>query len=221
MYDFDISVIINALPAIVEGLKLTVFISLISSVIAFLAGCVIAYLRISGFSLLNKLCVIYVEIVRNTPLLIQLYIYYKGLPGIGISLSPVTCGVIALSIYTSPFISEVVRSGINSIAKEQYQAARGLGLSEIQTFMLIIFPQAIRIIIPPLGSQFINLVKNSSLVSFIAVTDLFYVIYKGAADDFRFAEFFVAGALCYMILTGTVALFFNFMENKFRIPGSA
>ena len=116
-------------------------------------------------------------------------------------------------------MSEVLRSGINSIANEQREASKGLGLSELQTFRLIIFPQAVRIIIPPLGSQFINIIKNSSLVSFIAVTDLFYIIYKGAVDDFRFFEFFLIGAIIYISLTGTVAIITNMLEHKFNIPG--
>ena len=167
------------------------------------------------------MAVSYVEIIRNTPLLIQLYFIYKALPDFGLMLSPIACGILALSLYTGAFISEVLRSGINSVASEQYQASISLGLSKFQTFRLIILPQAIKIIIPPLGSQFINVIKNSSLVSFISVTDLFYGIYKGAVDDFRFFEFFITGALIYMMLTGTVALFTNLFENLFNLQGRA
>ena len=106
-----------------------------------------------------------------------------------------------------------------SITIEQHQAARGLGLSKLQAFRLVVFPQALKIVIPPLGSQFINLVKNSSLVSFIAVTDVFYVIYKGAVDDFRFFEFFTIGALIYMVLTGFIAIVSNLIEKSIKIPG--
>jgi len=213
MYNIDFNVIINALPQILEGIKITLFISVISSVAAFLIGLTTVFMRTMGGKLLRGLGGVYVEVIRNTPLLIQLYFVYKVLPSLNLNLDPIACGIIALSIYTGSYISEVLRSGVNSITSEQYQAARGLGFSKIQAFRLIIFPQAIRVVIPPLGSQFINLVKNSSLVSFIAVTDLFYIIYKGAVDDFRFLEFFVVGALIYMVLTGFIALISGMCEK--------
>lgn len=219
MYEIDINAVIKALPYILNGIKVTVFISVISSVLALVIGIITIFFRSQNLSFLKPLSVIYVELVRNTPLLIQLYIWYKGLPNIGINLSPILCGILALSFYTGAFISEVFRSGINSIADEQHEAARGLGLSNLQTFSLIVFPQAIRIIIPPLGSQFINLIKNSSLVSFIAVSDVFYIIYRESVTDFRFLEFFIAGAVIYMLLTGIVALMTNLLEHKFKMPG--
>lgn len=219
MYQFDINIVYQALPDLLEGLKFTVLISISSSILAFVIGCFVVFFRTMGNSLARFVLSSIVEIIRNTPLLIQLYILYKGLPSIGLNLSPVLCGITALSIYTGVFISEVLRAGISSIAKEQHEASKSLGLTSMQTFRLIIFPQAIKIIIPPLGSQFINLIKNSSLVSFIAVTDIFYVIYKGAVDDFRFFEFFLTGALIYMVLTGFVALITNLIEYKFKIKG--
>lgn len=219
MYQFDINIILETMPQILNGLWLTLFISVISSILAFITGVTIVFLRNTGSKPVRFLTGTYVEVIRNTPVLIQLYIWYKGFPNLDMNLPPIVCGILALSLYTGCYISEVMRSGINSIAHEQYEAARGLGLNRLQTFQLIIFPQAIRIIIPPLGSQFINLVKNSSLVSFIAVSDLFYVIYKGAVDDFRFFEFFLTGALFYMLVTGLIALASNILEHRFRIPG--
>lgn len=221
MYHIDLNIINYASIIILKGLKITVFISVISSFIAFIIGVATAYFRTSASVPCRIISYCYVEIVRNTPLLIQLYIYYKGLPEIGLKLSPILCGILALSIYTGAFISEVLRSGLNSIASQQNEAARGLGLTEFQTFIIVIFPQAIRIVIPPLGSQFINLVKNSSLVSFIAVGDIFYYIYKGAVDDFRFFEFFGIGAIIYMVLTGIIAILTNIFEHSYRIPGRA
>lgn len=213
MYETDFSVIFNNLPQLAEGVKITIFISAISSCCAFLIGVFIVFLRTMGTSALQTIGTIYVEFIRNTPLLIQIYFIYKALPGFGAYLNPITCGIIALSLYTGAYISEVLRAGMNSVTSEQYETARGLGLSNVQTFMLVIFPQAIRIVIPPLGSQFINLVKNSSLVSFISVTDLFYVIYKGAVDDFRFFEYFIIGVLIYMVLSGFIALISNFISK--------
>lgn len=219
MYNLEPEVIIDAIPLLIKGIETTLLISFVSSVCAFTIGLTIVFGRTMVDGIFEKLSIVYVEFIRNTPLLIQIYFVYKALPELGINFSPVSCGIIALSVYTGAYISEVLRSGVNSITTEQYQAARALGLSNFQTFYLVIFPQAVRVVIPPLGSQFINLVKNSSLVSFIAVTDVFYVIYKGAVDDFRFFEFFIAGALIYMVLTGSIALVSNLLERFTRMPG--
>ncbi len=219
MYNFDTAVIIESIPNLIDGVKMTLFISVISSICAFIIGLIIVFSRTMGLKYLKFFAVCYVEIIRNTPLLVQLYIMYKALPSLGIMLSPISCGILSLSLYAGAFISEVLRSGIHSVANEQFESSTSLGLSKFQAFTLIIFPQAIRIVIPPLSSQFINIIKNSSLVSFIAVTDLFYRIYKGAVDDFRFVEFFLAGAFIYMMLTGVIALFSNILENVFRLRG--
>ncbi len=219
MYSIDFNIIAEALPELARGIKLTIFISAVSSLAAFAIGLVTVFARTMATGPYGTAGAIYVEIIRNTPLLLQLYFVYKALPDLGVQFPPVVCGIVALSIYTGAYISEVLRAGINSVTNEQYQAARGLGLSNLQAFALVVFPQAIRVVIPPLSSQFINLVKNSSLVSFIAVSDVFYVVYKGAADDFRFFEFFITGALVYMLLTGFIAVVSNIIEKNVRVPG--
>jgi putative glutamine transport system permease protein len=219
MYNLDFSILYNSLPDIINGLKITLIISVVSSFFAFVIGILLAFMRNTEIPVIRFFATTYVELLRNIPLLIILYLFYKGLSNIGFNLSSIMCGILALSLYTGAFISEVLRSGINSIAHEQYEAAFGLGLTRLQAFKMVIFPQAIRIILPPLGSQFINLIKNSSLVSFIAVTDLFYVVYKGAVDDFRIFEFFIIGAVIYMFLTGTVAILTNLIECYLKIPG--
>ncbi len=219
MYSIDFSVILRAKELLLQGFMITLQVSVLSSILAFLLGVFVTYLRDLPNNFYKIITNIYVEAARNVPLLIQLYIIYKVYPHFGLSFSPINCGIIALSIYTGAYISEVLRSGMNSIAKQQKQASYALGLNYFQTFFMITFPQAIRIVIPALGSQFINLIKNSSLVSFIAVVDIFYVIYKGAADDFRIYEFFLVGALIYMVLSGSVALITNILEKKLKVYG--
>jgi len=219
MYDIDFSVILQAQELILQGLIITLRVSILSSIFAFILGVFVTYLRDLPNNFIKIIANIYVEAARNVPLLIQLYIIYKVYPRFGLSFSPINCGIIALSLYTGAYIAEVLRSGMNSIAKQQSQASYALGFNYFQTFFMITFPQAIRIVIPALGSQFINLLKNSSLVSFIAVVDVFYVIYKGAADDFRIYEFFLAGALIYMVLAGFIALATNILEKALKVYG--
>jgi len=217
MYEIDFSVLINYASEIINGIKTTLYICLLSSVYAFIFGSFLFFLRWHGNRFLHKIVVCFVEIIRNTPLLIQLYILYKGLPQIGIVFSAVNCGIIALSVYTGVYISENIRSGDNAIPADQRNAAAALGLSCRQTFLYVIYPQAIRNSILPLSSQFINLIKNSTLVSFIAVTDIFYVMYQGIANDFRIVEFMVLGACLYGFATLSVSFIANILESKYKI----
>lgn len=219
MYTWDFSALINMLPLLAKGLEVTIYVSFLSGIFAFLIALLVAYIRGLENKPLKKFVSWYIEITRNIPLLIQLYIVYKLLPHVGFHFAPITCGIITLSIYTAAYIAEVLRAGLRTLAYTQNQAAYALGLSYFDTFFLISFPQAIRIVIPALVSQFINLIKNSSLVSFIAVVDVFYVIYKGACDDFRIYEYFTLGALTYMILTGFVAFLGFLLEKSLKIRG--
>jgi len=219
MYELNFEILLKSHKFILYGLFITVFISVISSFLAFLIGSFLSYARTYGSKMLKIPSSFLVEFIRNTPLLIQIFIFYKGLPSLGVSFSGLTCGILSLSLYTGVYISEVIRSGINSVAKEQFLAARSLGLSRIQAYSKIIYPQAVRNVIPTLSGQFINLVKNSSLVSFIAVTDIFYVIYKGSTDEFRVYEYFLLGIVIYMGLTGLISLVFNGLNEKYKIKG--
>ena len=220
MYEIDFSILLEYLNEIANGIKITVFICLLSSFFAFIFGSFLFYLRQCGVKILRKIVICFVELYRNTPLLIQLYILYKGLPQLGIVFSPITCGIITLSIYTGVYISENIRSGKNSIQPEQKNAALALGLSPFQTFLYVIYPQALRHSILPLGSQFINLIKNSALVSFISVTDIFYVVYQGIANDFRIIEFIVLGVCLYSFATLSVSLVTNLIEAKLKLKVS-
>ncbi len=217
MYDVDFSILTENLGFIYRGIKMTLFICLISAVSSFLIGSFIFFLRWGNNKSLNKASRWFVEFIRNTPLLLQLYILYKGFPQIGIVLSSEWCGIIALSVYTGVYISETLRSGANSIQPEQKNASFSLGLNDFQTFAYIIYPQAVRSVIIPLGSQFINMIKNSTLVSFIAVTDIFYVVSQGISDYFRVIEFMLLGVVLYCTFTGIVAFITNFLEYKYKI----
>ena len=217
MYEIDFSVLISYASEIINGIKTTLYICLLSSVFAFLFGSFLFFLRWQGNRFIRNIVVCFVEVIRNTPLLIQLYILYKGLPQLDIVFSAVNCGIIALSVYTGVYISENIRSGNNAVPPDQKNAAIALGLSNFQTFIYVIYPQAIRNSILPLSSQFINLIKNSTLVSFIAVTDIFYVMYQGAANDFRIVEFMLMGAFLYGFATLSVSCVANLLEDKFKL----
>ncbi len=187
------------------AIGMTVFLSLVSGFFAILAGFLSAFMGMSAIRPLRWLSSVYIELFRNTPLLIQLYIYYKGLQSIGIILDPVICGILGLSLYTGAYLSEVFRSGLLSVPANQLDAGLAMGLSRFEAYGLILIPQAFRVILPPLCNQMINLTKNSSLVAFITVEDIFYMVYKGAVDEFQPMKYFVIGAMLYVTLTLTIA----------------
>ena len=208
MYNVDFSIVSASLPQIYEGLITTCYICVVSFVLAFLLASFITYFRtIKTNKIVEKNSVMFVEFIRNTPLLLQIYVVF----------SPFACGIIALSVYQGVYFSEVMRSGIAQIKGEQMNAAFALGFSSFETFRLIIFPQGLKNVISPLGSQVINLIKNSSLLSFIAVSDIFYVSYQKIADDFRIIEYFTVCLVLYTSLTGIVLIFTHILNFYLKI----
>lgn len=217
MYNFDFPVLLKESDAIINGIYITIIVSITASFLAFLLGTFFVYLRISPQKIVKTSTNFLVSCIRNTPLLIIIYLFYKGLPSIGIVFSAMFCGIAALGIYTAAYISDALLSGINAVPDEHFQAATALGLTRVQSFIYIIYPQALKHSIFILGSQFMNLIKNSSLVSFIAVADIFYVTYKGIADTFRIYEYFILAIVVYCTLTGIVLLITNILQKHFSI----
>ena len=220
MYNIDFSVLLDNYKAILNGLYITIFISVISSLLAFFIGTVFVYLRTSPLKKLQKSMDFFINCIRNIPLLIVIYIFYKGLPSLGIVFNAITCGILALSFYTGAYISDALLSGINAVPEEHTQTAKALGLSRFQSFIYVIYPQALRYSIFILGSQFMNLIKNSSLVSFIAVTDIFYVTYKGIADSYRIYEYFILAIVVYCTLAGFALLLTNICNKAFKLKST-
>lgn len=218
MYNIDFSILLKDSQIILNGISITILVSIVSSFLAFVLGTVFVYYRTSPLSKIQKITEFLVSCIRNTPLLIIIYLFYKGLPSINIVLSSLTCGILALGIYSAAYMSDALLSGINAVPMEHKQASTALGLTRFQTFLNVIYPQALRHSIFILGSQFMNLIKNSSLVSFIAVTDIFYVVYKGISDSYRIYEYFILAIVVYCALTGFVLFATNLLEKIYKIP---
>lgn len=218
MYNIDFSILLKDYKAILNGIYMTIFISIVSSLLAFIIGTFFVYYRISSKKIIHNATDFVVSCIRNTPLLILMYLFYKGLPEIGIVFSALTCGILALSFYTGAYISDALLSGINAVPEVHFQASNALGLSRWQSFLYVVYPQALRHSLYILGSQFMNLIKNSSLVSFIAVTDIFYVVYNGIADNYRIYEYFILAIVVYCSLTGFVLLLTNILSKIFSLP---
>ena len=157
---------------------------------------------------------IYIAVFRNIPLLVIVMIFYLIVPRFFIKLSGFAAGTIGLTLYTSAFIAETVRSGINSVGDGQMEGARSNGMTYTQAMRYVILPQAMKIVIPPLGNQFINLVKNSSVLAFVAGFDLMYQAQLIAFATFRTIDTYVIVGIFYLILTLPLSYYMRHLEKK-------
>ncbi len=199
-YQLDLSIIIKHLPLFLKGVFLTVEISFLAILLGLPIGILGAVARISRSKIFRFLGAAYVEVFRNTPLLIQIFIIFFGLPGIGIKLSPYVSGLTALVLYVGAYNAEVIRAGLEAVPRGQVEAAKSSGLTGIQTFLYVVIPQAFRISLPALGNNWVSLVKNSSLVSVIGMVELTWVAFDLNALTFRSFELFGAATIFYLIL---------------------
>ncbi|MEH1806042.1 MAG: ABC transporter permease subunit [Nostoc sp.] len=203
----SISVVLQAFPSLLQGALITLQLTILSVVFGLIGGSLIGIVRLSHIAPVRWLARAYVDFFRGTPLLLQIFMIYFGLPailqelGLTFSFDRLSAGVIALSLNSAAYIAEVVRAGIQSIEPGQAEAAKSLGLSSLQTMSYVIFPQAFRRMIPPLGNEFISLLKDTSLVSVIGFEEL---VRKGQliiADNYRAFEIYAGVAVIYLCLT--------------------
>jgi len=195
------------------GLWITLQISAWSLVFALLLGLVAGLGRVSANPAAFGLATTYVELVRGTPLLVQVFIFYFFI-GTVLELSPFTAGVAALAVFTGAYVAEIVRAGIEAVPRGQMEAARSLGMSYAQAMRYVILPQALRQTLPPLAGQFINLIKDSSLVSIIAITDLSKAGREIVSSTFSPFEVWFTVALMYLALTGSLSLLVRRLERR-------
>ncbi|MBT2670458.1 amino acid ABC transporter permease [Streptomyces sp. ISL-14] len=191
------------------GFRNTIMSSLIALIASLILGVLIAIMRIAPVKPLNWLGTAYVEFIRNIPLLIITFFLFLGL-----KLSGLYAGTLALTIYTSSFIAEAIRAGILSVPKGQMEAARSSGLTYGQAMRLVILPQAVKIVIPPLGNQFINLVKNSSILAVVAGLDLMYHGDLISSRTFVVFDVYIFVAAFYLILTIPLSFGVGYLEKR-------
>lgn len=212
----DFSIFTGHFDSYMEGFYNTVLSSVIALIGSFLLGAVIAVFRITTVRGLRWFGTGYVEFVRNIPLLLVVYIFYYGPSAFGISLDGFTAGTIGLAVYTSAFIAEAIRAGIMAVPKGQMEAARSSGLNYLQTMLHIILPQAIKLVIPPLGNQFINLIKNSSVLTLVAGLDLMYFADIVSTETYRTFDTYIFVAMFYLVLTVPLSYGVRVWERKLQ-----
>jgi len=201
---------------LLQGLGLTLRISAISLVLAFVIGLVTALLRLSDSLIGRVVARAYLETIRNTPMLVQLFVIYFILGPI-LGIERFLSAVLALSLFEGAYASEVFRAGIVSIHKGQWQACYSLGLNAVDTYRFVILPQAIRRILPPLASQAVSLIKDSSLVSMVSLTDLTLQASIVVSETFLPFEIWFTAAGLYLVITVTLSTVVNRMEQRYKI----
>ncbi len=209
-----LNILVNNFPELMSGLGYTLMSSLIALVGSLIIGTAFALMEISTHRWVSVIGNIYVEVVRNIPLLVITMAFYVIVPQYIAQIDGFTAGTIGLTIYTSAFIAETVRAGIQSVAVGQMEGARSVGMTYSQAMIQIIFPQAFKIVIPPLGNQFINLVKNSSILAFVAGFDLMYQGKIIANATFNTFDTYLAVGVLYLILTMPLSYFMRYLEKK-------
>lgn len=195
------------------GLWITLKISAVSLLFALLLGLVAGLGRVSSNPAAFNLATTYIEIIRGTPLLVQLFIFYFFI-GTVLNLSAFSAGVAALSVFTGAYVAEIVRAGIEAVPRGQMEAARSLGMSYAQAMRFVILPQAFRKTLPPLAGQFINLIKDSSLVSVIAITDLSKAGREVVSSTFSPFEVWFTVAAMYLVLTASLSYAVRRLEKR-------
>ena len=201
-----------------EGLTTTLYVSLLGMIVALILGLLIALLRMSKFAPVSWLAQLYINIFRAIPLFVFIIWLYYGLPIVlGINFDPITAGVLCLGLQYAGWLAEIYRSGIGAIGKGQREAALSLGLSRFQTFWDVVFPQAFRIMLPPMGNNFVGMLKDSSLVGIIGVFELVRQAQLAVSQTFRPFEFYTAIAIVYIVLTQLLSQGVNALERRQRI----
>jgi His/Glu/Gln/Arg/opine family amino acid ABC transporter permease subunit len=199
-----------------DGLRLTVALTLVSFAVAFVIGLLLASFRVSPVAPLRWFATAYVELVRNTPLTALFVLFYFGFPKIGIQYGEFRTAVVVLALYTGAFLGEIIRSGINTVAAGQAEAARALGLSFPQVLRHVVLPQALRTVVGPIGSIFSALIRNSSIALAIAVHELMFVSNK-LANDLAQPSIYFGAAVAYLVLTIPSGFFFEALERKVAV----
>ena len=218
--ELDFEFVKNSLWLLLNGAIVTLEITLVAVSFGVLIGLFVGMAELSSYRLLRIPAKVYVDIIRGTPLLVQIFIIYFALPNIiNMRIEPYIAAVVAGSINSGAYVAEIFRSGIQSIDKGQFEAGRSLGLTWSQTMKMIVVPQAFRRTIPQLGNEFIAMLKDSSLVSVIGFEELTRKGQLIIAATYRSFEIWAAVAVIYLVMTLTISRIVSYLEKKYNSKG--
>jgi polar amino acid transport system permease protein len=214
VYDFNLRVLYPYLPTLGWGAVQTLEISALAILLSFPLGLIGALMRISGSRVLRGAATTYVEVVRNIPLLVVLYVLFYVLPLYKVPINAFTAGVLGLTINSTAFTIEIFRGGFSAIPAGQYEAARALGLGRAAIFRLIVVPQVFRIVLPSLGNQLVSVVLGSAQASIIGVGELTYQTQSIGSKTFRYFELFTIAALFYIVCVQIIGQLWRLISGR-------
>jgi cystine transport system permease protein len=203
----------DALPLMLKGAAWTLLLAVASVFFGAIIGTVVAVTRLAKVPVLSQFATLYVSCMRGTPLLVQLFVIYFGLPSIGIQFDPISAGILGLSLNVGAYLSETIRGAINGVEHGQWNAARSLGLTQAQTLRYVIGPQALRLAVPSLSNSLISLIKDTSLVSVIAVGELMLATKEVIATTFQPFPLYLAAAGIYWAMSAS----FETLQKKLEV----
>ena len=215
-------VLADATPLLLEGLEMTVMISLLSIAIGIFIGLAMCLFGMAKNVVLRGISAVYIWLIRGTPMIVQAFIVFFGLPQVinmfipGFTLSPFTAGLITLSLNAGAYLAEIFRGGISAVPKGQREAARSLGLNSTKTFVKVVLPQAIKIAIPSMVNQFIITIKDTSILSVIGLADLVNRAKVYVGSSYLFFETYVLVAIFYLIIISILMIVSKHVEKKFN-----
>lgn len=212
--DFSWEIFVEVLPFLLKGARVTVALTLISLSLGIIFGLFVGLARVALNPVVRSVALVYIEVIRGTPLLMQLIFIYYGLPSVGINLDAYTSGILGLSINSAAYVGEIFRAGIESIGKGQMEAARASGLTYAQAMRYVILPQAVRVVLPPLTNEFVAMLKDTSLVSTLAVAELLRVGREMQAWKSNTFSPFAGVALVYLSMTIPMTKLARYFEKR-------
>ncbi|VWC74614.1 ABC transporter permease [Burkholderia lata] len=215
-----LQLVVHTLPVMVKGAMLTLKFAVASMALGLVVGLVIAIMRIGSNRFAAALAQGYVSLMRGTPLLVQMFVVYYGLPDLGITLDPTTAGIFTLTLNAGAYLSESMRGAILGIGRGQWAAAHSLGLTHVQTLRYVVCPQALRLAVPSLGNTLISLIKDTSLVSVITVTELLRSTQEVIAATFQPLPLYLAAAAIYWVLSTLLTRLQGRVETRLALPST-
>lgn len=213
----DFSIVSSILPVLFSGALVTIELTCMAIIFGCIIALIIAIFKISSNKVLNVIGGFYTWIFRGTPLLLQLYVFYYGLPSLNIQITAMQAAILGLSLNSGAYIAEIIRSGILAIDKGQFEASKALGFTYFQTMRKIILPQAFRVIIPPMGNEFIALIKDTSLVSVITMEELLRKAQLFVSASGNAVTPYVLTGIFYLVLTTIFTFIFSRVEKKLSV----
>lgn len=228
-FDWIVKIVTSNWPMFIRGAGITLYISLIGTILGFIIGLIVGVIRTVPMAergpkriilkIINNILSIYIEIFRGTPMIVQsMVIFYGSYQALGIDMDRIGAAILIVSINTGAYMSEIIRGGIVSIDKGQFEAAQAIGMNHVQAMINVILPQVIRNILPATGNEFVINIKDTSVLNVIGVTELYFQTKSVAGNNFHFFETFFVACVLYFVMTFTVTRILRYLEKKLDGP---